>query len=394
MRRTLSIGCVLGTLAGAGAVPEAFAESRAPGEAPPSKIVRTGEAAGEAQRRTLTGAAGPAVPSRAIAFQPKIRSSVLPPERPAGEMATLDSGAPLDAPAALGNRFDDAFGLFGSAPVQQPEPQFQLASYAPDDTGGRALPFSSVDNGKVEPVPAARTPAQAAPIASAERILIVPRAKPRVPKVEVASLAPVGVPESEVQPPAKTAPALAVAPMLGDEPRKMPRGAVPYLDIFRREAKNNSIPLWLAVGVAWVESKFDPHLRGSHGVVGMMQVMPSTARFQGYRGETSKLFEPETNIVWGTRELGWDYAKAKGDICLTIAKYKGGISVNHVNSSAQRYCDLVYMITGMGDRPDVNRRVASAERPKGPVKPISLVKVSKRTPAQAGTIDPPGVKVQ
>ena len=86
------------------------------------------------------------------------------------------------------------------------------------------------------------------------------------------------------------------------------------------------MPLWLAIGVGYVESKYDPKLRGSHTVVGIMQVMPSTARFQGYKGTNEQLFDPETNIVWGLRELGSAYASAKGDPCLAIAKYQGGIT--------------------------------------------------------------------
>ena len=390
MRRTLSIGCVLGTLAGGGVGAETMS-SEARAEETPSKIVRTSEAPGDAQRRTTQGAARPQLPTRALAFQPKIRSSVMP-----SDPAPIDSGGPIDAPAALGNRFDDAFGMFGGpAPVR--EPKVELASYeapvAGDALGYAAEPAPSHAGAILAPP---KTAPLAQPIAAAERVLPMPQAKPRVPKapIQLASLEPSAA--TAVSPPAaapaQPSPALAVAPVLGDEPRKMPKAALPYIDIIRREARKNAVPVWLAVGVAWVESKFDPKLRGSHGVVGLMQVMPSTARYQGYRGETAKLFDAETNIVWGTKELGWDYAKANGDICLTIAKYKGGIATRHVNAGAQRYCDQVYMITGMGNAPNYLNRVA-AEKPKAGPSKAAAAKARKKT-AEAEAQLPPGVQVR
>ena len=132
------------------------------------------------------------------------------------------------------------------------------------------------------------------------------------------------------------------------EPKKIPEAAKPYMALLRREAAANKVPLWLAVGVGWVESKYQPSLRGTHGVVGLMQVMPSTARYQGYRGPTEKLLDPETNIVWGMRELGWTWKEAKGDACLAIAKYKGGIRTRRISPAAADYCRKAKTITGMG----------------------------------------------
>jgi hypothetical protein len=131
------------------------------------------------------------------------------------------------------------------------------------------------------------------------------------------------------------------------EPKRIPPQAMPYLPILRREAKANGVPLWLAIGVGWVESRYQPKLKGSHGVLGLMQVMPATARFQGYRGATEGLLDPETNIVWGLRELGWAWKRSGGDVCLTVAKYKGGIMTTTISSSAADYCRTVREVTGM-----------------------------------------------
>lgn len=134
---------------------------------------------------------------------------------------------------------------------------------------------------------------------------------------------------------------------LSGEPRKVPKEALPYMAILRREAAANKVPLWLAVGVGWVESKYNPKLRGTHGVVGIMQVMPPTARHMGFTGPNEKLLEPETNIVWGLRELGSAYASAKGDPCLAIAKYQGGITRTTVPKYSREYCARAKAATGM-----------------------------------------------
>jgi hypothetical protein len=251
---------------------------------------------------------------------------------------------------------NDAFDLFAkSEPAKIADPkayQLRTASLDPnavwvpgagrttaDDAGSAATAAPVGPDGSAQ-VPA---PGQ---IPLAPRIglgIPVPRSKPPVPKVVVASLTPASGTLPDVETHERT---LDAAPVLG-EPKRIPLGASAYLEIFRREAAIHKIPLWLALGVAWVESKFDPKLRGTHTVVGMMQVMPSTAREMGYRGTTNQLFDPETNIIWGIKELAKDYEIAKGDICLTIAKYKGGFRTNHINKGAWNYCGQVKHITGM-----------------------------------------------
>lgn len=183
----------------------------------------------------------------------------------------------------------------------------------------------------------------------------MPRRRPQPPvglasgEVRVAALDPLPLPEARpasARDTATEAPIASEFAVLG-EPKRIPKEALPYLHILRREAAANKVPLWLAIGVGWVESKYNPKLRGTHGVVGLMQVMPSTARFQGYQGTTEQLLEAETNIVWGLRELGWGYAKAGGDACLAVAKYKGGILTKTVSGSAASYCQAAKRVTGM-----------------------------------------------
>ncbi len=227
-------------------------------------------------------------------------------------------------------------------------------STRPSRLGSSVVPLlrtASLDRaslGSIEPVASAPNatglPASLGETQAVKSALSFPLPTPKPAaseRVRVASIAPMDDTPSSSKPSAINA-----APILG-EPRKMPSGAGPYVEIFRREAKVHNIPLWLALGVGWVESKFDPKLRGTHTVVGMMQVMPSTAREMGYKGSTNQLFNPETNIVWGMKELAKDYQLAHGDPCMAIAKYKGGFRTNHINGGAARYCAQAKLVTGM-----------------------------------------------
>lgn len=275
-----------------------------------------------------------------VAFRPDA------PANPAGSASsTANIAKPINAQPA--NPLKDAFDLFAKAePVKlAARTGFELrtASIDPDASWVPGTRQSASDAS-----PSATSAATAAnPVprqAQLGFVIPIPRAKPPVPRVQVASLtSSTELPDAETH-----ARPLDAAPILG-EPRHVPEGATAYLDIFRREANLHKIPLWLALGVAWVESKFDPKLRGTHTVVGMMQVMPSTAREMGYTGTTNQLFNPETNIVWGMKELAKDFEIAKGDICLTIAKYKGGFHTKSINKGAWNYCSQVKRITGMTD---------------------------------------------
>lgn len=250
----------------------------------------------------------PAAASAAV-FASATADGVRPVSTGSGPVAP---GGALPLLPPVHNRFDDVFQTFGPA------------------TGRAvgAVPIAAVPSHEVYPVGP-------------------PRAKPaggRTGSVEVASLDPT----APVDQPRAGSPAMA-EPILASEgaPRKMPKGAAPYLDIIRREAKAHGVPLWVALGVIWVESKFDPNLRGSHTVLGLMQVMPSTARYLGYKGPTEDLLKPEVNVKWGMTELAKDLRYANGELCLAVAKYKGGFMTKRINAGAQRYCDQLRKVTGM-----------------------------------------------
>ncbi|HEY3452234.1 MAG TPA: lytic transglycosylase domain-containing protein [Myxococcales bacterium] len=86
-------------------------------------------------------------------------------------------------------------------------------------------------------------------------------------------------------------------------PRQAKRMAVALV----REARRNGLDPQLVAAVAEVESHYDPFAISSQGAVGVMQVMPATARWLGGSARKAlrdrELFDFELNLVLGTGYL-------------------------------------------------------------------------------------------
>ncbi len=95
--------------------------------------------------------------------------------------------------------------------------------------------------------------------------------------------------------------------MEGRGSEKAAGGGIPYLEIARAEAKAQGIDLALVLAVIQKESSFDPNARSSVGARGLMQLMPSTAKWLGLK-DTKKLTNPAINIKYGVKYLKylWD----------------------------------------------------------------------------------------
>ena len=80
----------------------------------------------------------------------------------------------------------------------------------------------------------------------------------------------------------------------------------------------------LVAAIAKVESNFNPMAVSSKGAIGLMQVMPSTAKYMGFNGITREaLFDPETNIQVGS-EILRQYQKKHRTLRNALDKYSGG----------------------------------------------------------------------
>jgi soluble lytic murein transglycosylase len=101
-----------------------------------------------------------------------------------------------------------------------------------------------------------------------------------------------------------------------------------YEHILRGHAANYDLDPALLAAVVYRESKFDPDARSSSGAVGLMQLLPETAKgialhTGGSRFRVSDLYDPEINVRYGAfylRRLMRKY----GDQRLALAAYNAG----------------------------------------------------------------------
>jgi len=98
------------------------------------------------------------------------------------------------------------------------------------------------------------------------------------------------------------------------------------------------VPPALADAVAIVETGYTPGSVGSSGEIGMMQVMPATARMLGFAGTTSALFDPATNIHYGVTYLARAWAASGGDACRALMKYRAGVGEDGFSPLSIQYC--------------------------------------------------------
>ncbi|HEX5657650.1 MAG TPA: lytic transglycosylase domain-containing protein [Polyangiales bacterium] len=92
-------------------------------------------------------------------------------------------------------------------------------------------------------------------------------------------------------------------------------------DAYLREAGElYQLPLEFLRAVTRVESNFDPRVVSNKGAMGLMQLMPATARKMG----VADPFDARENILGGARFLRVLANRWNGDLTLTVASYNAG----------------------------------------------------------------------
>lgn len=91
-------------------------------------------------------------------------------------------------------------------------------------------------------------------------------------------------------------------------------------DIIERASQLYQIPAKLIRSVVQHESNFNPNAVSRSGASGLMQLMPATARSMG----AENVFDPEQNILAGSKYLRELMDKYDGNIGLTLAAYNAG----------------------------------------------------------------------
>jgi soluble lytic murein transglycosylase-like protein len=88
----------------------------------------------------------------------------------------------------------------------------------------------------------------------------------------------------------------------------------------RHYAHHYGVPAELVAALIDVESRWNPRAVSSKGALGLMQLMPATARRFG----AARPFDPEQNIAAGTRYVTTLMWKFNGDLRLVAAAYYAG----------------------------------------------------------------------
>ncbi len=91
----------------------------------------------------------------------------------------------------------------------------------------------------------------------------------------------------------------------------------------------------LVRAVVKVESNFNPNAVSRTGAMGLMQLMPSTAR----QLKVNNPFDPEQNVDAGVRHLKQLLESYGGDIKLTLAAYNAGAGAVARSSGVPRYAE-------------------------------------------------------
>jgi hypothetical protein len=97
-----------------------------------------------------------------------------------------------------------------------------------------------------------------------------------------------------------------------------PLGQVPYGDIIDQAASRQGVDPRLVRAVIQVESGYQAAARSRRGAVGLMQLMPDTAR----RYDVSDLYDPGSNIEAGIKHL--KMLLGRFELSLALAAYNAG----------------------------------------------------------------------
>src|SRR5712691_6016486 len=80
-----------------------------------------------------------------------------------------------------------------------------------------------------------------------------------------------------------------------------------YEALVATHAQANGVPEALVHRVIVRESRYQPHLIGRSGTIGLMQIKLATARGLGYTGTAEGLRDPNTNLTYAVKYLAGPY---------------------------------------------------------------------------------------
>lgn len=120
--------------------------------------------------------------------------------------------------------------------------------------------------------------------------------------------------------------ACAPAPRKSPLPEASPRapGETAQLDLMiAQTAKTYGVPVSLVHRVVRRESSYNPAARNGP-YIGLMQILPQTARTMGYRGPDRGLFDAATNLKYGVKYLRGAWLLSHGNQSTAVMWYSRG----------------------------------------------------------------------
>lgn len=103
-----------------------------------------------------------------------------------------------------------------------------------------------------------------------------------------------------------------------------------HVEHVEKYAEENGLDKMLVYAIIKAESNFEPNITSHSGAMGLMQIMDSTAKEIakeiGYDYVTKEvLYQPEVNIMLGTRYFAKLLKQYKNNVNLALAAYNAGI---------------------------------------------------------------------
>ncbi len=111
-----------------------------------------------------------------------------------------------------------------------------------------------------------------------------------------------------------------------------------YRALIEKEAGRQGLAPAIAEAVMAVESGYNAGAIGGVGEIGLMQILPSTARMLGFTGSNAELAMPENNIRYGVTYLAQAWRLAGGDLCTATMKYRAGHGETRFSHLSVNYC--------------------------------------------------------
>ncbi len=131
--------------------------------------------------------------------------------------------------------------------------------------------------------------------------------------------------------------------------------------VIEEAARRNTVDPNLVRAIIKVESNFNPAAISRTGALGLMQLMPGTARSLG----VSDAFDPAQNVEAGTRHLRNLLNNYHGDVTLSLAAYNAGAGAVDRNNGVPPYTetrDYVKKITDIYGGRDAGARLFMSVR--------------------------------